>query len=85
MLIFSPYKFFRCQDYILIDRGSFGTTEVCGNTTLENEVGSLEGGQFKIFFRSSERNRKPGFRMLVVCFKPEERDSEGDLYIQQNQ
>lgn len=69
----------RCQDYTLIDRGSFGTTELCGNTTLESEFGSLEQGNFQVFFRSSEITRGRGFRMLVVCFKPEERDRPGDL------
>ena len=36
----------RCQDYILIDRGVAGTTEICGNTTSEESEGELESGKF---------------------------------------
>ena len=79
-LSYTVLTYLRCQDYILIDRGQFGTTELCGNITLESEFGSLEEGKFTIFFRSSETTRGRGFRMFVVCFKPEERDQPGDLY-----
>ena len=68
----------RCQDYILIDRGVAGTTEICGNTTSKESEGELEYGKFTVFFRSSERLRFRGFEMQIVCFRPDERDLPGD-------
>lgn len=67
----------RCQDYLLIDRGDFGTTEICGNKTPNSSLLQLESHSFKVFFRTSEQNRYPGFEMYVICFKEEERDLPG--------
>ena len=65
----------RCQDYILIDRGVGGTTEICGNTTGELQ---LESGEFNVFFRSNDNNNDhQGFEMLIICFQPSEADLEG--------
>ena len=57
----------RCQDYLLIDNGPFGTTELCGNTTTVLE---LQTGDFTVYFRTSEEGRRRGFEMYVVCFNP---------------
>ena len=67
----------RCQDYILIDPGSFGTTELCGNSTSHDSVLQLQSRNFTVYFRTSEDTVARGFRMLIVCFNPEERDLEG--------
>ena len=58
---------YRCQDYILIDSGPFGTTELCGNTTTVLE---LQIRNFTVYFRTSEEGRRRGFEMFVVCFNP---------------
>lgn len=71
----------RCQDYVEIDRGSFGTSEFCGNDTANATTSQLELGTFNITFRTSEMVRGVGFSMLVVCFKPSERDLEGCLNV----
>ena len=68
---------YRCQDYILIDRGDFGTTEICGNTSLITRELKLNGGRFKVFFRSSEEKNDTGFQMYVLCFREAERDMPG--------
>ena len=70
---------FRCRDYILIDRGEFGTTEICGNQTSMDSVLELQSADFKVFFRTSEETKNTGFEMYAICFEPEERDLEGLL------
>ena len=67
----------RCQDYILIDRGPFGTTELCGNSTSDDSVLELESRNFTVYFRTSEDTVARGFQMLIVCFNHEERNLEG--------
>ena len=62
----------RCQDYLLIVDGPFGTTELCGNTTATPLV--LQTGTFTVYFRTSEEGRGRGFEMYVVCFDPEHRE-----------
>ena len=68
---------YRCSDYILIDRGTGGTTEVCGNTPGDNSMLQLQSGEFKVFFRTSEENTVKGFQMYIICFQPSEADLEG--------
>ena len=67
---------YRCSDYILIERGTGGTTEVCGNTPGDNSMLQLQSGEFKVFFRTSEENTVKGFQMYIICFLP---PSEADL------
>ena len=55
-------------------RGTFGSSEVCGNETSMNEVLELEFGSYTVVFRSSEVVRAEGFEMYSICFKPAERD-----------
>jgi hypothetical protein len=69
----------RCQDYILIDRGDFGTSEICGNESFINRELQLNGGKFRVFFRSSEQVKGEGFQMYVICFREAERDLPGCL------
>ena len=69
--------YFRCQDYILIDRGSFGTTEICGNSTSGDSVLELQSRNFTVYFRTSEEKTIKGFQMYIVCFNKEERNLEG--------
>jgi hypothetical protein len=66
--------FFRCQDYVQIIRGSFGTTDTCGNTTNDDAVIELEFGDYVVVFRTSEEVRGRGFQMYSLCFRPTERD-----------
>ena len=70
----------RCQDYIEIERGSFGITEECGNTTSSNAVLELEFGNFTVIFRTSEEVRGEGFEMYSLCFKPAERFLPSKIY-----
>jgi hypothetical protein len=67
----------RCVDYILIDRGSFGATEICGNQSLLEL--KLNVGKFKVLFRSNDRISGAGFQMIVTCYKETERDLPGCL------
>ena len=67
------YSFFRCEDYILIDRGPYGTDEFCGNNIPEINPKNLARGGVKIKFRSSERIRERGFRMYILCFTDSKR------------
>ena len=68
----------RCVDYIFIDRGSFGTTEICGNQSLLEL--KLNVGKFKVIFRSSDRiSGGAGFKMIVTCFQEMERDLPGSI------
>ena len=62
----------RCQDYLQIDRGAFGTTDVCGDTPSPDAVVQLEFGDFTAVFRTSEEVRGVGFQMYTVCFKQAE-------------
>ena len=77
LIMLSSVKLCRCQDYILIDRGDFGTTEICGNTSFILSDLKLNGGKFKVFFRSSEEVMGEGFQMYIICFREEERDLPG--------
>ena len=54
-----------------------GTTELCGNTTTNDSVLELQSGAFDVTFRSSEERNFTGFQMVVICFRPDERDMEG--------
>ena len=73
---------FRCSDYLLIDRGAFGTTEICGNGTFEyspiasSSIWNLYPQSFRILFRTSEEARGKGFQMLFICFKDEPMEGE---------
>ena len=68
---------YRCQDYILIDRGAFGTTELCGNMGGKDSLLQLESGNFSVFFRTSEQKKDTGFEMYAICFEPEEQNVSG--------
>ena len=59
----------RCEDYILIDRGDFGSTEICGNSTSTADISynALQSSNFKMIFRTSESVQGRGFQMLVMC------------------
>ena len=59
----------RCEDSIIIDRGNFGSTEICGNSTSTANISynGLQTGNFKVFFRTSESVQGRGFQMLVMC------------------
>ena len=70
-------NFCRCQDYILIDYGDFGTREICGNTSPISGILQFNEGKFKVFFRSSEEVNGEGFQMYVICFREAERDQPG--------
>ena len=79
---------FRCQDSLIINRGNFGTTEVCGRRTLElnsstSSVLNLQPQSFTILFRTSEEARGKGFQMYVICFKDE--PLEGKIYVLSSQ
>ena len=81
--MWSGVLFFRCQDYIRIDRGSFGSTEICGNAITNASLSELQSGSFTVFFRSSEDLGEDevvykGFQMYVLCFRSEEADSPGN-------
>ena len=67
----------RCEDYILIDRGDFGSTEICGNSTSANMMPLPNN--FTVNFRTSDSEfvRGRGFRMLVFCAVP---DDPGIMY-----
>ena len=65
----------RCEDYILIDGDTLGTTELCGNDTLQQLL--LESGSTTVTFRTSESVQGVGFMMLVICFREAERDLPG--------
>ena len=71
----------RCQDYVQIIRGEFGSTEVCGTTINSDAVLELEFGDFMVIFRSSEDTRGEGFELYTICFRPEEADLAGLLVI----
>ena len=80
-MLISILIFYRCQDYILIDRGDFGTSEICGNESFINRELQLNGGKFRVFFRSSEQVKGEGFQMYVICFREAERDLPGNLFV----
>ena len=67
----------RCEDYILIDLGTLGTTELCGNDTLQQLAYTLEFGSTNVTFRTSESVQGVGFMMLVICFRETDRDLPG--------
>ena len=68
----------RCEDYILIDRGDFGSTEICGNDTstanilLSNNSNTLQSSNLKVIFRTSESVRGHGFQLFVICAPPDD-------------
>ena len=74
LLLFDWTSLSRCQDYVQIIRGAFGTTDACGNQTGDDAVIELEFGDYIVVFRTSEEIRGRGFEMYSVCFKPTERD-----------
>ena len=74
---------FRCQDSLFIDRGNFGTTEVCGSRTLKlnlshSSVLNQQSESFRVVFRTGEgeEDRGRGFQMFVICFKDEPLEGE---------
>lgn len=69
----------RCQDYVQIIRGGFGTTDVCGNVTSPDALVELEFGDYMVVFRTSEEIRGRGFQMYSVCYRPEETDLDGTV------
>lgn len=71
------YKTLRCEDYIQINRGIFGTTEICGNNTPSSSVSQLESSSANIIFRTSEEVHGVGFEMQVICFRETDRDLPG--------
>ena len=76
---------FRCQDSLIIDRGDFGTTEVCGNRTLELNLSSssilnLQPESYRIVFRTGVGGRGRGFQMYVICYKDEPLEGKNVLY-----
>ena len=75
--ISTDYNNCRCVDYVLIDRGDFGTTEICGNQSLLES--KLNVGKFKVIFRSSDTTSGAGFQMIVTCFQEAERDLPGSI------
>ena len=58
-------------------RGDFGQTEFCSNKSMAIDPQNLELGRMTVIFRTSERITKPGFRMIIQCFKPNEKNLEG--------
>ena len=67
----------RCQDYILIDRGTSRPTEICGNSSNDS-TSELQLGNFTVIFRTSEEKKSGGFVMYIVCFREEDRDRRSD-------
>lgn len=67
----------KCQDFILIKRGTFGSTEICGNRTAIDSVLKLQSPSFQVLFRTSEVGQHGGFRMYAICFDSKEGDKEG--------
>ena len=72
---------YRCSDYgrdfITVDRGRFGTLEMCGNSIDSSLVLELQhqwSGNLRVTFHTSQRDRYPGFEMYIICF---DRHSEG--------
>ena len=68
----------RCQDYLQIIRGDFGTTDNCGTSPSMDAVIELEFGDYTAVFRTSEDIRGEGFQMYSICFQPLERNLEGN-------
>jgi hypothetical protein len=65
----------RCSDYrrdfITVDRGRFGTLEMCGNSIDSSVVLELQhqwSGNLRVTFHTSWRDRYPGFEMYIICF-----------------
>ena len=56
---------------------NYGQNEFCSNKSMTIDPQNLEQGKLTVFFHTSERVTKPGFRMLVVCFKPNEENFDG--------
>ena len=71
------YVYCRCQDYVQILRGSFGSTDICGTLPSNDSVLELEFGDFIVVFRTSEEVRGKGFEMYALCFRPAERNMAG--------
>jgi hypothetical protein len=67
----------RCSDYrtdfITVDRGRFGTLEMCGNSIDSSLVLELQrrwSGNLRVKFHTNRRERYPGFEMYIICFNP---------------
>ena len=59
----------RCEDYIIIDRGAFGSEEICGS--MSSDSFTLVGSNsFHVIFRTSQSWQEAGFRILAACFDP---------------
>ena len=71
------YVYCRCQDYVQIQRGSFGSTDICGTLPSNDSVLELEFGDFTVVFRTSEEVRRRGFEMYTLCFRGAERNMPG--------
>ena len=74
MSIVKPYVC-RCSDYVIIDRGIAGTTEICGNSPSSDS--RIQLNNFTVTFRSDKERTYTGFEMYVTCFWPEEANKEG--------
>lgn len=62
-----------CLDFLKLSR-DFGDQTSCGSSIPQ---GDLEPSRLLVEFRSNKSRRRPGFRMRVVCFSPQEQDSVG--------
>ena len=62
-----------CLDFLKLSR-DFGDQVSCGINTPE---GDLEPSRLLVEFRSNKSQRRPGFRMRIVCFDPKEQNSSG--------
>ena len=60
-----------CYDFIRINRGRAGTTEICDRIGSSNFLLQLESGNFTVTFRTSAEGEFPGFQMYIVCFEPQ--------------
>jgi hypothetical protein len=58
-----------CYDFIRINRGRAGTTEICDRIGSSNFLLQLESGNFTVTFRTSAEGEFPGFQMYIVCFE----------------
>ena len=53
--LYSTY--YRCRDYVHIDRGSYGITETCDKEELTDKTKKLDtDGSFTVIFRTGECN-----------------------------
>jgi hypothetical protein len=84
----------RCSDYrtdfITVDRGRFGTLEMCGNSIDSSLVLELQrrwSGNLRVKFHTNRRERYPGFEMYIICFDRHSEDKRSygrhsyDIYL----